>query len=267
VQRRLTALRFAIVVVAGAAAGRPLASQRPDSASPPARFLGRLVNSLDSTPVRSADIRLLFVDSVRTLRTRRGDSLDIFVDSARSRVTTSDSVGAFAVRRLAAGHYLMHVRRIGFKPISGALTVDTGAVEATFRLEATSVLLAKVEIKEMSLDRAREKLDRNGFLSREHSGESGTFIDRADIIRRQPQTVAELLRFYGVSEGDVLVDRMPLDFRSLEDYPADLVLGVEIYRHGRPTEFNGTRNIPTLLSPGGVKALMAPLVVIWTFIP
>jgi hypothetical protein len=28
-----------------------------------------------------------------------------------------------------------------------------------------------------------------------------------------------------------------------------------------------SRNIPTPLAPGGVKASMAPLIVIWTFIP
>ena len=38
----------------------------------------------------------------------------------------------------------------------------------------------------------------------------------------------------------------------LRDYPADLVIGVEVYRHGRPTEFNGTRRDPGLMSPGGM---------------
>jgi hypothetical protein len=262
--RRLVAVSLLI----GVAAANVLSAQQADSAPPsPGRFLGRLVNSLDSTPVRSADLRLLFVDSTRTVRSRRGDSLEIFVDTARSRVTVSDSTGAFAVRRLATGHYLIHVRRIGFTPVQAALYVDTGAVVATLKLEPSSVLLAKVEIKEMSVDRAKQKLDRNGFFTRENSGLPGTFIDRAEILKRNPLNVAELLEWYGVSSGDILLDRMPFDFESLRAYPADLVLGVEIYRHGRPTEFNGTRFAPTMMSPGGLQASMAPLVVIWTFIP
>jgi hypothetical protein len=264
--RRLVAI--VLFLAGGVAPAAGLWAQRADSAAAPTgRFFGRLVNALDSTPVRSADIRLLFVDSTRTVRGRRGDSLEIFVDTTRSRVTVSDSVGAFAVPWLANGHYLVHIRRIGFRPLQAALYVDTSVVAAVMRLEPTSVLLAKVEIKEMSVDRAKQRLDRNGFFDREHSGMSGTFIDRAAILKRNPLTVAQLLEWYGVSDGDIVLDRMPFDFESLRDYPADLVLGVEIYRHGRPTEFNATRSIPTLLSPGGVKALMRPLVVIWTFIP
>src|SRR5215471_10158701 len=216
--RRLVAVSLLI----GIAAAHTLSAQQTDSAPPPtARFLGRLINSLDSTPVRSADLRLLFVDSTHIVRSRRGDSLEIFVDTARSRVTVSDSTGAFAVRRLATGHYLIHVRRIGFTPLQAALYVDTGAVEATMRLEPSSVLLAKVEIKEMSVDRAKQKLDRNGFFTREHSGMSGTFIDRAEILKRKPITVADMLEWYGVSSGDVVMDWMPSDFESLRTYPAD----------------------------------------------
>src|SRR5262249_36963247 len=38
VQRRLAALRIAILVAAAVASGRPLVSQRPNSVQPPARF-------------------------------------------------------------------------------------------------------------------------------------------------------------------------------------------------------------------------------------
>jgi hypothetical protein len=262
--------RFAVLVVVLASTpfARSLSAQRPDSgAVATGRFIGRIVNAIDSTPVRQADLRLFFVDSARTVHARRGDSLEIFIDTAKSRVTSSDSIGAFAVRRLTAGHYLLQIRRIGFRPLEAAMYVDTGAVGATFVAQPTSALLAKVEIKEMSVDRAKDRLDRVGYFSRRNSGESGTFIDRGEILKRQPQTVEDLLRYYGVYDGDIVMDRMPLDFESLRNYPADLVLGVEIYRHGRPTEFNGTRAIPTMFKPGGLQASMAPLIVIWTFIP
>jgi hypothetical protein len=256
-----------LAAVVSAVCGGSLGAQQTDSAAAATgRFVGRIVNAIDSTPVRQADLRMFFVDSARTVHTRRGDSLEIFIDSTRSRVASSDSVGAFAVRRLAAGHYLLQIRRIGFRPLEAAMYVDTGQVGGTFVAQPTSALLAKVEIKEMSVDRAKEKLDRTGYFSRRNSGESGTFIDRAEILKRQPQTVEDLLRYYGVHDGDILMDRMPSDFDSIRYYPADLVLGIEIYRHGRPTEFNGTRSIPTMFTPGGLQASMAPLIVIWTFI-
>ena len=262
--------RLAVLLIALARApfAGSLGAQRPDSgAVATGRFIGRVVNAIDSTPVRQADLRLFFVDSARTVHTRRGDSLEVFLDTTRSRVAASDSVGTFGVRRLAAGHYLLQIRRIGFRPLEAAMYVDTGQVGGTFLAQPTSALLAKVEIKEMSVDRAKQKLDRTGYSLRRNSGESGTFIDRAEILKRRPQTVDDLLRWYGVHDADVVMDRMPVDYESLINYPADLVLGIEIYRHGRPTEFNGTRSIPTMFSPGGLRASMAPLVVIWTFIP
>jgi len=268
VNRRL--LRLAAAVVAAVVFGGSLRAQQTDSAAAATgRLIGRIVNAVDSTPVRQADVRLFFVDSARTLHTRRGDSLEIFIDTARSRAASSDSVGAFAVRRLAAGHYLLQIRRLGFQPLEAAMYVDTGQVAATLAAQPTSALLAKVEIKEMSMsaERAKNKLDRIGYFRRKNSGESGTFIDRTEILKRQPLTVENILAWYGVRDGDIVMDRMPSDFDSIRYYPADLVLGVEIYRHGRPTEFNGTRSIPNLFSPGGLQASMAPLVVIWTFVP
>ena len=229
-------------------------------------FTGRLTNSLDSSGVRSADIRLVFVDSARASSGNK-DSVEIFVDTARSRVGISDSVGKFAIRRLDAGHYLMHIRRMGFEPIDGYLTVDTGTVEANFSMQVTSRLLSKVTVTETAVDVVKQRLDRNGFLSREHSGNSGTFIDRTEILRRQPQTVADILSAYGIHDGAFLLDRMPVDIDLLRNYPADLVIGVEIYRHGRPTEYNMTRRAPSMFSPGGAAAARQVMVLIWTYIP
>lgn len=79
-----------------------LGAQQTDSAAvATGRLIGRIVNAIDSTPVRQADLRLFFV--------------------------------------------------------------DTGQVAATFAAHPTSALLAKVEIKEMSVsgERAKSKLDRN----------------------------------------------------------------------------------------------------------
>jgi hypothetical protein len=249
--------------------GRAGNAQTRDSVRvPTGRFVGRITNSIDSTPVRSADIRLLFVDSARTIHSARGgDSPEIFVDSTRTRIVTSDSAGGFVVRRLAEGKYLLQIRRIGFAPIDGVVSADTGAVGGIFTMQPTSRLLSKVVIQEMSVDRLQAKLDRVGYVDRTHSGLSGTFIDRAEILRLRRDRLDDLLSRYGIYSGDVILDHMPLDFDDVRSYPADLVAGIEIYRHGRPIEFNMTRSGPGALGAGGQQAGSRPLVVVWTFIP
>ena len=243
--------------------------QQPDSARvPTGRFLGHIVSTIDSTPVRSADVRLLFVDSSRTVRTRRGDdSLEVFIDSTRSRLAVTDSTGGFIVRRLIEGKYLLQIRRIGFAPLEGVVSADTGAIGDVFSMEPTSRLLSKVVITEMSVDRVQQKLDRVGFVDRTHSGLSASFIDRAEILKMNRDRLEDLLARYGIHNGDVMLDRMPLDYEDVRSYPADLVVGIEIYRHGRPNEFNMTRRGPGALAGGGQQNAARPLVVVWTFIP
>lgn len=255
-----------IVALAGAAA---LPGQQADSApAPRASFIGRVISSVGDAPVRAADLRLMRVDSTRTVRLRQGtETVDIFVDTTRSRAGVSDSTGAFAVRRLAAGRYMLYIRRIGFQPLEGVLVVDSNAVGGTFVMQEVSHLLATVHVTETAVDRVKQRLDRVGFLGRSRSEGSGTFVDRSEILRRQPQTVADILATYGIHDGDFELDRMPVDYDFLRDYPADLVLGLEIYRHGRPIEFNMTRRGANMFSPGGLANASQVLVLIWTYIP
>ena len=252
-----------------AAAAAAAHAQQPDSVrAPTAAFVGRMISNLDSTPVRSADIRLVFLDSVKQVRGRNGqDSLEIFADSNRTRVAVTDSTGAFAIRRLLAGRYLLHIRRLGYEPMQGAVVVDTGTVRTTIALQVVSRVLAKVVVTETSVDKVKQRLDRDGFVQRSHLGLAATFVERPEILRARRQTVGELLSNYGIYDGSIMLDRMPFDYESVKDYPAEMVIGIEIYRHSRPTEFNGTRSGPTAFSPGGMAASMRPLVLIWTYIP
>src|SRR3954452_9895844 len=95
--------RFSLVAMVALLAGasQRLAAQTDTTRPPTASFIGRVLSTIDSTPVRSADIRLVFLDSVRRMQGPRGrDSLELFADSTRSRVGVTDSNGAFAVRRI-----------------------------------------------------------------------------------------------------------------------------------------------------------------------
>jgi hypothetical protein len=259
----------AAFVLAGITVAGRARAQGADFTPARAAFVGKIRNSLDSGGVRSADIRLMFVDSAKKVASKNGaDSLEIFVDTTRSRIGVTDSVGNFAMRQLRAGHYLMEVRRIGFAPLNGVVAVDSTVVSTVLTMDVVSRLLATVRVTAASDDRVKQRLDRVGFLNRYHSGGSGTFINRADILRRKPLTVADILSAYGIHEqAEFIMDRMPVDYELLRDYPADLVIAVEIYRHNRPTEFNGTRRGATIMSSGGMANLMMSQVLIWTFIP
>jgi hypothetical protein len=100
----------------------------------------------------------------------------------RSGAARRRSVFEVFARRLPAGRYLLHVRRIGYEPLQGAVLVDTGTVRATLALQVISRVLAKVVVTETSVDKVKQRLDRNGFIDRSHLGISGTFIQRADVL-------------------------------------------------------------------------------------
>lgn len=254
----------------GAAAG--LGAQMSDS-SPVARvpagaFVGYIRNASDSSGVRSADIRLYFMDSVAAARDSAGNrSIDTFIDTLRSRVGVSDSAGYFSVWRLTAGRYLISVRRIGFAPVEAIVTVDTNTVVCDFTMVPVMPLLAKVEIRAIATDRVGRRLDRVGFTARTMFG-MGQFVKPAEIAKRRAQTLRQLLDVYGLRESaEYVFDRMPLDYSDIQDYPAELIVGIEVYRHGRPIEYNMTRRGPNILAAGGQANIMRPLVVIWTYDP
>jgi len=200
------ALALAALAPAGRASG-----QVADSVPPRAGFVGKIRSSLDSSGVRSADIRLMFVDSAKKVSSKSGvDSLEVFVDTARSRIGVTDSVGNFSVRQLRAGHYLMEVRRIGFAPLSGVLSVDSTVLSTVLTMDVVSRLLSTVKVTAVANDRVKERLDRVGFLNRYRSAGSGTFVNRADILRRKPLTVADILSAYGIhGQAEFIMDRMP----------------------------------------------------------
>jgi hypothetical protein len=182
----------------------------------------------------------------------------------------SDSSGYFAVWRLAPGRYLMHTRRIGFNPVEAFITVDSETVLHDFAMEPLVSILSKVEIHDVSTASLSRRLDRVGFLTRKKfNGGEGTFITPADMERFRPNTLRDILSRYGIYRDgpDFRLDKMVITYEDIQDYPAEMIAGVEIYRHGRPIEYNMTRSGPNLLQPGGGAFQSQLLVLIWTYIP
>jgi hypothetical protein len=264
-----------LVVLGALTAAQSLPGQAQDSVRmPTGALIGHVVSSTDSAAAGSVELRLLFVDSSRTVKTKHGDSLEVFLDSLRTRVAVTDSTGAFAIRRVAGGHYLFRLRRIGYQPMDGVITVGDDTLAVRFVMDVTSQLLASVRIIDTPIDAVSERLKHVGWKVRAGLGSSHTFIDRAEILRRKRDNVGDILSAYGIHDGDFLLDRMPMTYDDIREYPAELVIGVEIYRHTRPVEFAHLASVamPRFSVPsGGRPSTMGgsslPLVVIWTYIP
>jgi hypothetical protein len=254
-----------LAFVAPALLARDIAGQT--APAPPGAFYGRLISASDSSTISRAEIRLLRIDSTRKAKSQFGlDSAEVFVDSGRTRVGTTDHSGEFAIRGINAGRYLMQIRRLGFLPLQGVTLVDSGIVRAVFAMQPSSRLLAGMTITETAVDKARLKLGDVGFTGRSHFS-GGQFLDRQRILERGAATVGELLRLYGVADGDFVLDRLPIRYYDIESYPVDLVIGIEIYHLSRPTEFVGRQRGSALYPEGSRIGALAPLVLIWTYSP
>lgn len=247
-------------------------AQRPDSGAavpvPPGAFVGSIKNSVNKAPVRSVDLRLYFIDTV-TMRDSSGNAfLESFVDSARSRLALSDSAGNFAAWRVPKGRYLMYARRIGYTPLQAIITIDTTTVLHDFIMEPLAPILAAVEITETTMPQSMvRRLKNTGFTNRSKFG-VGRYYTKEELMKHRPLYLRDMLQKFGLHGGEeYLFDRMPLSFSDIQDYPAELIAGIEVYRHNRPIEFSMTRGGPSLIG-GGVRGAMLinrPLVVIWSY--
>ena len=262
--------RHAIALCLLLASATALAAQTPVPAQavPQGAFAGFLKSTIEAVPIRQADVRLFFIDSTRGVAGRGGaTNVDIFVDSLRTRMGTSDTAGYFAIWRLEPGRYLLQVRRIGFRPLEGIVNVASETLVEELKMEPIAAVLNKVEIRETFSNSLSRRLDRVGFMSRKNfNAHHADFLSRGEIDRARANTLRDVLVRHGIRDNgaDFYLDRMPLRYDDIQDYPAELIAGIEIYPRGRPVEFNGTLAGPGVLS-GGV--LRRPLVVIWTYIP
>ena len=250
-------------------------AQQTDSAKVPvargARFVGQ-INSITTTrPVTTADVRLMWVDSAHTEKDASGkESSEFFTDTTKSRVGISNDSGAFAISNVPAGHYLINVRRIGFEPIQALLTMGASMIEMELAMTQVLPMLPEVKITESAVNRVTAQLNRVGYLIRSRMGTSAHFIDRAEILRRRPLHITDILSGYGVSRNSLFtLDRMETDWDNLSTYPAELVIGVEIYRQrgSLPAEFDQTRGGSLAFGSGGSGGIAQTTVLIWTYIP
>ncbi|MGH7617275.1 MAG: carboxypeptidase regulatory-like domain-containing protein [Gemmatimonadaceae bacterium] len=240
----------------------PAHAQQRGLLPPSGAFTGRVINQSDSSVVNGAAIHLLRIDSTRAgLSGAPGDADMIYVDSLKTRFGTTDSSGAFAIREVEAGRYLLQIRRIGFRPREGVLTVDSLLIRVTLPLEPTVQALAGMTITETAVDRNGAYLKNVGYTFRSQGGLGGRFLTNATMVNERWWTLGEALHLQFIDRADVVVDGLPAQFADIINYPVAQIMAVEIYRSVRPLEFDFAT------WKAGQFSTRAPLVLVWTFRP
>jgi hypothetical protein len=129
------------------------------------------------------------------------DSIGVPVAFAEIRVTPvggtsrelrTDAIGHFAITELPSGKAQMLVRRLGYHPYDGTITIGPeGADSLRLVLYVASTELAAIEVREESLG---DSIAPREFWARRRTNVFGRFFDKADIDRKWVSLPSEILR-------------------------------------------------------------------------
>jgi hypothetical protein len=115
---------------------------------------------------------------------------EIYIFGTRVRVETGES-GRFRIRDIPAGQYLVIVRRVGYRPVSGMLEVPpTDTLRLSYTLKGLATTLAPVVVTEH-----RASLRLAEFEERRR-GRVGQFMTEAQIDARNSVFPTELIRTF-----------------------------------------------------------------------
>ena len=148
-----------------------------------------------------------------------------------SRLAVSDSAGRFRISSAAAGEVRLSVRRIGYWPMTLMVTVAANGVS-----EVDVVMAASPNVLEPELviaDRTRGKM---GEFNRRMSRGVGSFVTRAEIEKRQPSSISELLRTLpGVHISQRMAgEPQPVDMQRSRSSSMQSTCVVQLYVDGQP---------------------------------
>ncbi|MEJ2205372.1 MAG: TonB-dependent receptor [Gemmatimonadota bacterium] len=114
---------------------------------------------------------------------------EVGLEGTDLRVVTGDD-GRFRLVGVSGGSYRLWVRRIGYQERFDSLMVPPQAlVGVTIVLSTDPIVLEELVVTVRS-----PALARHGFYARQEQRYEGIFIDRAEIERRQPQSVTDIFR-------------------------------------------------------------------------
>jgi hypothetical protein len=157
----------------GSLASFPLAALHPqtDNAQQSAAFsLSGLVHDESNAPISSAELRLA----------RKGEA---------ARLVRSGPDGRFTFSGIQSGDVELSVRRMGYKAVTRNIQVNAAStsspVDVLLRTVATDVSDVLVEGEDTKLHEFYERRSHNNF---------GKYFDGAEIMKRDPRLMSEILR-------------------------------------------------------------------------
>src|SRR5687768_9842988 len=159
-------LRSATLLAAFALSAQPAIAQT--------RIVGRVLENNSGMPVVNARVEVFDINWRR-----------------RAYLTT-DSAGMFTTELRAPGGYRMRANRLGYQPNATPLvwTNSHSYMQIEVRLDRRVVLLAPIEV--VAATRRLPSPVLENFRARQRGG-FGIYITRAEIERRRPSTVTDLL--------------------------------------------------------------------------
>jgi len=168
----------------------------------------------------------------------------------------TDSTGRFRITRLPPGRYTLHLAYAGQSSEDYQVRLQRGrTLDVSILLDVKAVDLSPIVVEAASTDYA---LSLAGFYERREHG-FGRFVTHADIERRRPVNLSDMLAGTGVtmrcqrthcvpvrySSGrrcavSVFLDGLRVESYNIDMIPPEDVLGVEVYRQGSdtPAEFS-----------------------------
>jgi hypothetical protein len=187
----------------------------------------------------------------------------------------SDSGGRFSLNGLVRGPATVTVRRLGYSPLDTTLALETGRTDS---LDVVLTVLPQ-DLPGITIDQDEVLRTRLPEFYRHRIAGGGSYFDRRDIERRNPQHLSDLLRLMpgmrvatdragrsvlrnGRNAGpcplDMWVDGVRAEGMTVDELGVQDVEAVEVYRGpaGLPPEFNDRLGHPSCGS-----------VVIWTRLP
>jgi hypothetical protein len=106
--------------------------------------------------------------------------------------TRTDAAGHFVLTALPAGPAQMNVRRLGFHPFNGTITIGAESPDsAHLVLYVASAELAAIEVREQSFG---DSLAPREFWNRKKTNHFGRYLDHDDIESRKVNYASELFR-------------------------------------------------------------------------
>lgn len=123
--------------------------------------------------------------------------VDVSIPYIKQQVMT-DSTGAFVMPSVAAGRYLVVLRKLGYQPFSTMVTINAGdGPEYLLELIPATPELAKVEVKASVLDRRLTAFDEH-----RKSNMGGNFLTAKDFEQEKGRALADVLQ--SVAGSDIV---------------------------------------------------------------